>query len=278
MRLRGHGGGKMRADFSVMKALKAAMAFVPQAWAGAWLALVLLFAALAGGPWLLAGQQLPLMFAQLILIFCVLLLKLVAQGALYRIALFGKEARAEGLGFGGLQIARPELRLLMASLIAGAFMMLIAGAIFLVFAIALSLSGLATGYENSMAAVCAIWRRHSGADYVFIIYILAAILFLVFVALKFVLMPAANIGGRKLVALNALGLSSGNVGRLFIGLMAIVLPFALACGLAVRQFGHGSAVMWLHSALLALAIFGLFPLIVGFLASAYRQIMAIRSK
>ncbi|WP_090643966.1 hypothetical protein [Asticcacaulis taihuensis] len=268
----------MRADFSVMKALKAAVVFVPQAWAGAWLVLILMFAALAGGPWLLVGQQLPLNFAPLLLIFCILLLKLVSHGALYRIALFGKDAVAEGLGFGGLQIARPELRLLLASLIAGAFVMLIAGAIFLVFAISLSLSGLASGYESSLAAVCAIWRRHSGVDYVFIVYILAAILFLIFVALKFVLMPAANIGGRKLVALNALGLSSGNVGRLFIGLMVIVLPFALVCGLAVRQFGHGNAFMWLHSALLVLTIFGLFPLIVGFLASAYRQIMAIRSK
>ncbi|MCR6661250.1 MAG: hypothetical protein NVV72_18715 [Asticcacaulis sp.] len=268
----------MRADFSVMKALKAAVAFLPQAWAGVWLVLVLLFAVLAGGPWLLSGQQLPLRLAPFILIFCVLLLKLVSQGALYRIALFGKEARAEGLGFGGVQIGRPELRLLLAALIAGAFVLLIAGAIFLVFAIALSLSGLAAGYESSMAAVCAIWRRHSGADYMFIVYIAAAVLFLVFVALKFVLMPAANIGGRKLVALNALGLSTGNVGRLFTGLMAIILPFALACGLAVRQFGHGSAFIWLHSALLALSIFGLFPLIVGFLASAYRQIMAIRSK
>ncbi len=268
----------MRADFSVTKALKAAVAFLPQAWAGAWLALILMFVVVAGGPLLLAGRQLPLKFAPLVIIFSLLLLKLISQGALYRIALFGKDAKSEGLGFGGLQIARPELRLLLASLIVAAFVVLIAAAIFLVFAIALSLSGLAAGYDNSVAAVCAIWRHHSGADYVFIIYTLAAALFLVFVALKFALMPAANIGGRKLVTLNTLGLSTGNVGKLFIGLIVIMLPFALVSGLAVRHFGHGSAFISLPSALLALSIFGLVPLIVGFLASAYRQIMAIRSK
>ena len=261
-----------------MKALKAAGAFLPQAWAGAWLALILMFVVVAGGPLLLAGHQLPLRFTLLVIIFSLLLIKLISQGALYRIALFGKDAKTEGLGFGGLQIARPELRLLLASLIVAAFVVLIAAAIFLVFAIALSLSGLAAGYDNSVAAVCAIWRRHSGADYVFIIYILAAALFLVFLALKFVLMPAANIGGRKLVTLNALGLSTGNVGKLFIGLITIILPFALLGGVAMRHFGHGGAFISLHSALLALSIFGLFPLIVGFLASAYRQIMAIRSK
>jgi len=268
----------MRADFSVMKALKAAVVFLPQAWAGAWLALVLMFAVVAGGPLLLAGQQLPLMFAPLILIFSLLLLKLISNGALYRIALFGKDARTEGLGFGGIQIARPELRLLLALLIVVAFVLLIAGAVFIVFAMALSLSGLATGYNSSLEAVRAIWRRHSGADYVFIIYIIAAVLFLIFVVLKFTLMPAANIGGRKLVTLNALGLSSGNVGKLFVGLAAIVLPFVLVCGLAIHHFGQVNAFIFLHSALLALGIFGLFPLIVGFLASAYRQIMAIRSK
>lgn len=261
-----------------MKALKAAVAFLPRAWAGAWLVLGLMFAVLVGGPLLMGGDQLPLMFAPLVFFFSLLLLKLVAQGALYRIALFGKDARAEGLGFGGLQIARPELRLLLATLSVAAFMVLIATAIFLVFAIALSLSGLAAGYENSMTAVSSIWRRHTGADYVFIVYIVAAVLFLLFVALKFTLMPAANVAGRKLVTLNALGLSSGHVGKLFVGLLAIISPFVVVCALAVRHFAYGSASIFLHTGLIALSIFLLMPLTVGFLTSAYRQIMAIRSK
>ena len=261
-----------------MKALKAAVTFLPRAWAGAWLVLGLMFAVLAGGPLFMAGHQLPLMFAPFVIIFTLLLLKLISQGALYRIALFGKDARAEGLGFGGLQIARPELRLLLATLSIAAFMALIAAAIFLVFAIALSLSGLAAGYENSMAAVSSIWRRHTGADYVFIVYIGAAMLFLIFVALKFTLMPAANIAGRKLVTLNALGLSSGHVGKLFVGLVAIISPFIAVCALSMRHFAHGSTSIFLHTGLIALSIFLLIPLTVGFLTSAYRQIMAIRSK
>lgn len=268
----------MSADFSVTKALKAAVAFLPRAWGGAWLALILMFAVVAGLPLLLSGHQLPLVCAPLVIMFTSLLFMLILQGALYRLALFGKAAKTEGLGFGGVQIARPELRLLVASLIVAAFVALIVVALFLVFAIALNLSGLAAGYDSSLAAICAIWRRHSGADYVFIIYIIAAALFLVFLALKFALMPAANIGGRRLVTLNALGLSTGNAGGLFMGLMTIFLPFALIGGLAAHRFGHGHAFIPLHNALLALCIFGLSPLIVGFLASAYRQIMAIRSK
>ncbi len=274
----GHGGGNMSATFSIRQALKAAVAFLPRAWGGAWLTLILMFAVLIGGSWLMTGQQLPLMFAPVVIIFTFLLLKLISNGALYRIALFGKSAKAEGLGFGGLQIARPELRLLLATLVVAAFIMIIMAAVFLVFAMALNLSGLAAGYDNSVAAVCAMWRRHSGADYVFIVYLIAAVLFLFFVALKFALMPAANIGGNKLVTLNALGLSTGNVGRLFLGLITIVLPFAVIGGLAVHYLGHGSTFIWLRSTLLALSIFGLFPLIVGFFASAYRQIMTIRSK
>ena len=271
----------MSVDFSVIKGWAAAVSFLPKAWTDAWLALMLLFAVIAGGPLLLAGHYVPSPIAPLVLILGLLFMALISQGALYRIALFGKAAKEEGLGFGGVQIARAELRLFLAFLIMAAFVILVAAAICLVFAIALNMSGLTTGYDNSMAAVSAIWQRHSGADYVFILYIIAGVLFLLFVGLKFALMPAANISGRKLVTLNALGLSAGRVGRLFIGLIGITVPFALAAGFACAlglRYDTGRTFISLYNALFALVIFGLLPLIVGFLASAYRQIMAIRSK
>ena len=286
----------MRSAFSVTKALKAAAGFLPQAWAGAWLALILLFAVVVGVPLVLSRYAnllpMPLAAAPLIAVFLILLVKLVAQGALYRIALFGNSVRTQDLGFGGVQIARPELRLLLASLVVAAFIAVIAATLFVVFAIALSLSGLAAGYENSLAAVCAMVKRHAGIDYLFLGYIAAAGVFMLFVALKFVLMPAANIAGSRLVTLNALGLSSGNVGKLFLGLVALVLPFAVIYGLAARHFGpeillayllphaFGPAdrVLALHAGMQALSLFVLLPLVVGFLASAYRQIVANRSK
>jgi len=282
----------LKSAFSVTKALRDAVEFLPQAWSGAWLVLVLLLAAVAGLPLLMGGHQLPIMLPPVLFVFVVLLLKLISQGALYRIALFGNQARNEGLGFGGFQIARPELRLLVASLVVAVFVAIIAATLFIVFAIALSQSGLTAGHESSLATVKAMAMRHTGLDNLFVGYIAAAWLFLVFVALKFALMPAANIAERRLVTLNALGLSSGNVGKLFIGIVVILLPFIVA-GIALAHhfgpeilvahllphaYGPAKSLLALHVALLALDILVLFPLLVGFFASAYRQIVAIRSK
>jgi hypothetical protein len=276
----------MSSGFSVTQALKAAVAFLPRAWAGAWLVLLLMVAAMFGLPLLMMHHQLPLMAFPVVLMTVLVILKIVAQGALYRLALFGHDARAEGLGFGGVQFGRPEWRLLWAAVFVSLFILMIVTAVSIVFAIAFSMSGLAAGYDSSFAAVYALIKRHSGADYIFIVYLIAALFFLVFLSLKLVLVPVANIGGRKFVTLNALGLTTGSVGRLCLGLLTLVVPF-FAIGLAVARYSGvdlhrgGQAdggTIALHIGLLVLAIFGLFPLIVGFLTSAYRQIMAIRSK
>jgi len=275
----------MSTNFSVAQALKAAVTFVPRAWAGAWLVLLLMLVATISLPLILMNHPMPLIVLPAGLVLVLFVLKLIAQGSLYRIALFGRDAKAEGLGFGGLQIGAPELRLFWAAVVVSLFVLMIAATIGIVFAIAFSMSGLAAGYDSSLAAVCTLIKRHSGKDYVFILYILAGLCLLVFLSLKLVLVPVANIAGRKLVTLNALGLTTGYVGRLFLGLAVIVLPFLLI-GAAMAHYsgadihaGHVSgARVTLHGALLILDIFGLFPLIVGFLASAYRQIMAIRSK
>jgi hypothetical protein len=274
----------MSSGFSVTQALKAAVAFVPRAWQGAWLVLLLILAACLCLPLLVTHLPLPFM-ALPVLIVILFALKIMAQGALYRLALFGRDARAEGHGFGGLQFGHPEWRLLWAAVVISLFVLMIMAAVFIVFAIAFSMSGLASGYDNSLMAICALLKRHSGTDYIFIAYLLAAVVFLVFLSLKLVLVPAANIGGRKLVTLNALGLTTRSVGRLCLGLLAIVVPFlVISIGLAhyvgadIHARPMAGASITLHIAVLLLDIFGLFPLIVGFLTSAYRQIIAIRSK
>ncbi|MFT4075376.1 MAG: hypothetical protein QM647_07560 [Asticcacaulis sp.] len=267
----------MSSGFSVTQALWAAVSFVPRAWQGAWLVLGLMLVATVGLSFFAMSHQLKLI--SLLIVLLLFLLKLVAQGALYRIALFGRDARAEGLGFGGLQFGWPELRLLWATVVVSLFVLMIVATVGIVFAIAFSMSGLASGYEDSMAALIALVKRHSGADYVFIGYLAFAGLYLIFLSLKLVLVPVANIGGRKLVTLNALGLTTGYVGRLFLGLAALVVPFLLIAGGVAHTLPlKGNGGILVHMALLLLDIFGLFPLIVGFLTSAYRQIMAIRSK
>jgi hypothetical protein len=263
--------------FSVTKALKSAVAFLPRAWAGAWLSLLVTLALVVGGP--MAAMVLKTPLAGLALVVLLVIAKLMTQGGLYRIALFGKSARQEGLGFGGLQFGAPEWSLLAASLVVTAFFALMTATLFVVFAIALSFSGLTHGYDTTTQAVQALIARHQSIDYVFIVYIIGSALFLIFVALKFALLAAANIAERRLVTLNALGLTSGHVGRICMGLLVILLPFCLICGFVGQGLGHAVQTHFaIRAALMALYIFLFLPLTVGFLAASYRQIVTIRSK
>ena len=275
-----------RSSFSLGRALSSAFTSLPAAWGGAWLALVLLWAVGSFGQFLPFGFAVNTLVAALVL----LVAKIMTVGALYRTALFGRTAKTEGLGFGGLQFAAPELRLLAAGLIVGVFYLLIVAAIFIVFAVAFNASGMAGDYGNTLAAVRAMILRHEGADWVFIGYILAAYIFLIFLGIKFSLVHAATIAERRIVTLNALGLSSGNVGKLFLGLVALVVPFTVVVALAVHHF-HSHLMLAVagdfemltprfvaHAALHAAAVFLILPLAAGFLSSAYRQIVDLRAK
>ncbi len=275
-----------RSSFSLGRALIMAFTSLPAAWGGAWLALILLWVAGSFGQFLPFGFCVNMFIAALALVVA----KLMAQGALYRTALFGRTAKAEGLGFGGLQFAMPELRLFTAALIVGVFYVLIAATIFIVFAVAFNASGMAGGYDNTLAAVRAMLLRHAGADWVFIGYIAAACIFLIFLGIKFSLMHAATIAERRIVTLNALGLSSGNVGKLFLGLVVLAVPFMAIMAVAVRHL-HSHLMLavagdfdmltprfLIHAALHAVAVFLILPLATGFLSSAYRQIVDLRAK
>ncbi|MGZ3297962.1 MAG: hypothetical protein ACXU8O_03010 [Asticcacaulis sp.] len=280
-----------RGSFSLGKALSAAGASLPRAWAGAWLVLILLWAVLACAPFLLAHVFSMPHFLILALggWVVIVLLKLMAQGALYRTALFGKGAVAEGRGFGGLQLGAAEWRLLGASLLVMLFMLLIAGATLIVLAVAFNLSGLGEGYATSVAALHAAFMRHnSAADWIFIVLVPAALLFLVSVSVRFVLFAAATVAEKRMVTLNALGLSTRNAGKLFMGLVIVVLPFVVIAHLLLGAapgfvMHHDLAIggmgrhLWVHAAMAALAVGVLLPLQVGFLASAYGQIVKNRA-
>ncbi|ESQ76382.1 hypothetical protein ABAC402_04590 [Asticcacaulis sp. AC402] len=256
------------------KALAAAFSGLPAAWAGAGLALLLLWALMTGGP--LVATYFHTFWVCVAWIFALCLAKLMSVGALYRTALFGKDARKAGLGIGGLQIGAPELRLVVASLLAGVFFALIAGAIGIVFTVMLRMNE--------------VDLYHGGAWTVAGAIVASAIL--LFVVLKFTLLHAANIAQSKLVVLNALGLSSGQVGKLFAGIVILVLPFALICAGLAHHFApeirlaHALPYPWmnqrmtllLQGGLLFLNIGLLLPLLTGFFASAYRQIENIRAQ
>lgn len=280
-----------RSSFSLTKALSEAVGGLPAAWSGAWAALLLLWAVGTFGP--LAAfhhHHAPLVAGAVGLVSGVL--KVMMIGALYRIALFGKTAKAEGLGFGGLQLAMPELRLVVANIVASLFILVVFAAVFIVFAMGLSMSGIA-GDGNSLGAVRLAFCRHrSVGDWVLIGYVLASAALLIFVALKFTLLHAANIAQRRLVTLNALGLSSGQVGKLFAGLLIVVLPFVIVAVGVMHHFApqirlaHAMPYPWmgqrmhilLHGGMMLLGIAVLAPVLIGFFASAYRQIIALRGK
>lgn len=274
-----------RPSFSLGSALSAAFTHLPAMWGGAWAVLVLWW----GLSSFLPQLDVPGVPAYLTDVGGALLLFLgqyMTYGALYRIALFGRNAGKEGLGFGGLQLRVPELRLFLSELVVGLFGMLILAAVAVVFLIAFNTAGMAEGHADTIEALKAMIVRHDGRDWVFIGYLIAAWCFLIFVSLKFVLMGAANVAERRLVTLNALGLSSGNVGKLFIGLIVLFVPFVVVAmvltagaGIGGATLGHGTAAPLIaHYVLQAVTVFLLIPAMIGFLSSAYVQIVASRIK
>ena len=279
-----------RPSFSVTKALSAAVASLPAAWGGAWLVLLLLWGTAVYAPIMLHGWHMG--WHALLVMVALGILKLMTTGALYRIALFGKDAKKEGLGIGGLQLAWPELRLVAAGIIVGLFVLVIIAAILIVFAMAFNMSGMGARYDNTLLALRAVFTEHDTlGDWIVIGYLVAACLFMAFVSLKFSLLHAANIAEHRLVTLNALGLSTGQVGKLFVGILALMLPFlAIVAGLhhlfgAEIRLADAMPYPWmnqrmglaLHGGLLVLNIGVLTPLLAGFFASAYRQITATRA-
>jgi len=269
-----------RSAFSLSKALPEAFGFLPKALAGAWL-ILLAAAALSLAPVLMLHHGMHAPLIALVALLAGIVIKLVLVGALYRLALFGKDAAKEGLGLGGVQFGMPEVRLFIANIIVGLFYLVVAMAVFIVFAIAFETSGLGEGHDNTREAVVALLRAHdSPAAWMVIAYLVAAAWFLVFVAVKFCLVHAATIAERKVVTLNALGLSTGNVAKLFFGQVVLLLPFILIGMVVMHLIGLSGLhrMLAVHLALHAALAILVPPLLAGFLASAYRQITANRSK
>lgn len=271
-----------RRSFSLGKALSAAVAGVPSAWGGAWLGLVLLWAATSA--WPLAFSHLSCCVALVGGVAVLWLLKLVALGGLYRTSIFGRTAAAEGRGPGGLQFGATEVRLLFATVLIAVFIAIVIAAGLVVFAIAFDLSGLANGYNTSLAGWHAALMRHrTPADWVFILLPVAMLIFFVFAGLKFSLAPVATVAEKRMVTLNAMGLSAGNVGKLFVGLVVLALPFGIVAGVLMHHLPHPHAMgpdmhLAMHALAAALAVGGLLPLQTGFLTSAYRQIIDLKAK
>ena len=264
-----------RTAFSLKKALVDAVGFLPAAWSGAWLILLAMLAALIAAP--LALDYAPRAVAAAGLLALLWLLKLMALGALYRLAVFGQAARIEGLGLGGIQLGMPELRLLIAQIAIILFLLLIAATLMTVFMLAFSLSGLGDGYVDTMSAISAVFERAQGLDRAFIAYTVLAAILLVVLSVRLSLMYAASVAERRVVTLNALGLSEGAGFKLLLGVLLVAAPAPIAA-LALHKLAASHAAMIAHTTLSLIAVAVILPLSAGFFASGYRQMRLGQAK
>ncbi|MFT3995964.1 MAG: hypothetical protein QM667_01035 [Asticcacaulis sp.] len=255
--------------FHLIGALKTAVQILPLLWRKAWPVLVLLFA-------VVALSQMPFvgMWGKRLLILLAVLVEIAAAGALYRLALFGdRYAKSEGLGIGGLQFGKPEGRLLAAGLLVALFWLMVFVTAAVVLALFMGAAGLGDAeFSNSHGLFAALVEGPQPQGVVLIVALAAILLTLGILAVKLWLHRAATIAEHRVVSLNALTLSSGQTVKLFLGYAYILLPLVVVTAV-VPDIGIAGVLIEL-----ALGI-GLFlPLSIAFLATAYRQISALRAK
>lgn len=240
--------------------LRDAFAFLPRAWAGAWGVLIAFGAVLGLAAPLHASAgpaSLPTLAAW---IAAVGLLKVATYGALLRLAVFGRDARREGLGIGGLQFGRPELRMLGGSALVALFMAVVAVGLFVAVVLITAAAGGETGVPEG-AAAWVVRGVQIGAGLV---------LFVLYVRLS--LFAPATVGRRRVVSLDALALAQGSFWTLLIGLVVCTLPTPLA-GAAVSPWVHGDPERAVLAAALLSGVLAFVqaPLAAGFLGAVYTR-------
>jgi hypothetical protein len=264
--------------FHLVRALKASVLGMPQLWAKAWLSLSLLFALLLVGQSHLIDQL--GVWGHRGFIISALLFHIVVIGALYRIALFDRFATVEGLGFGGLQFTKPELRLMGAGILVSLFWFLVFIALCVVLALFLGATDLASvTYETPQALYMALINGPQPQGIIVLCVIGIIMLTLLILWVKLWLHQAATVAEHQMVSLNALSLSSGQTVKLFLGYVYILIPFVIFAEITARQVNVNLAGFDLALALnLCVGVFIFLPLSIGFFANAYRQISELRAK
>lgn len=255
-------GGGMKRSLPLAACLRAAAAFTPRALGQAPGVLVLFAVVLAlpvYGPALGLGAATNVVAALL-----ALLVALMVQGALYRLAVSENAEAARALGFGpfGLQFGAAELRILAASALIGLFLGVVLIALGLILAFAANALGVTFDAHEVLTAKDG-WRIN-------VLAVLGLLALWVFVQLsvRLSLYRAATVARRRIVSVDALGLSEHNFWRLLCGMVITLAP---SIALAVwRGAAPEGAVMDLASA--AVVAFIQTPLSVGFLSEAYKRL------
>jgi hypothetical protein len=262
----------MKRSLPVAKSLLAAVAFVPRAITQA-PAPLFLVAALLAAPALMTGLPMslpPRLAARVLLAGLMLVAGLIAQGALYRLAVTPTVAAARCLGLGplGLQFGAAEVRLLISGLLVLLFLGLA------VLAAALLLALVANILEVDGVALARGARPEGWRAWTLLGAVVLAGWLIFNLAIRLSLYKAAAVARRRLVSVSAQGLSEGHFWRLLVGLAIVSLP-AIALALLVHAGGLHAAWLpraWAQVALALGLAFLQLPLSIGFLGAAYQRL------
>ena len=243
--------------FHVLKALAEGLGAIPRVWTHAWGAMIFVTGAAAG---LAATPDEPA--ARLVLGACLALGGLMAWGAANRVAQFGAEAPAHGLGPAGLQLGRREAAMVAAGLLNLIFLTMIGAVLALV---ALAIAG--ASELNAEALRSGDWASAGPAWRLALVggVLAGSVWILILLIVRLSLFSQASVGRGRAVSLNTLGIASGSFWRLLV-LNAVVFG-PLSGGLILAK-GGGALGTAVAAALAALWL----PFAAGALSAAYRRL------
>ena len=191
----------------------------------------------------------------------------VVYGALYRDA-FGRAP-----GWRGLRWGMDEMRVLASHLLIGLLMALISAVLFIVVG-AVALGVARANNPDFDGASTESWREAlsgPGALVVGAVPVLCVVL-LVWVALRRALSPAATVDEGRVRVLSAFDLTRGLAPKLFVSLVALILPLVAAALVAgVLQSLAGGPVVGIDILVSAAVYFYFAPAWVGALVHVYRR-------
>lgn len=237
-----------------------ALGLLPRVWSGAALALGL-WATIGVAAAVWSGGVTGIVLAVLGAVAA-----LVAIGAGLRIAVADDLARARalGLGPGGLQLARVELRLLGAAALCLLFWAIVASLV------GLTVLALFGGSELSVEAIQARdWDSVGPAWRVAVVAVVGvgAIIIPLMLAARLAMAGPATVAQGRMVSLPAMAISRGNVVVLVLGLALFSIPGVVLLGVLAA---FGGTLAGIGSAIVVVWV--LVPMWMVFLGSAYRGV------
>lgn len=253
------GGRRLKLRVALGRTLRA----LPLMWRGAAGAL-----GLCAVVWILPVIQSPSGWAGWLWGLAAFATSVVAVGALARLSISDtpEEARALGLGAFGLQMKKPEARLVGAAMLCLLFLAMILSILGLV---VLAIFGMAELNVQAIqtrdwAAVGEPWKLA-----VLAVLGVGAVAIPLLLTVRLLLFAPATLGRRQMVSLNSMGIAYGSFWQILAGLIVTALPKVvllalIGAGVLTGAFGQ---IVWV------LGLIGLqLPLTLGFLGAAYKQL------